>query len=97
SYVIPGGAAEKAGLKSGDRIISFNGADNPDWQAIESDGMLSPGRDLPVVVKRGDQTVSLTLRPTPRTEYGETAGLLDFTPDNGGYPVEIKAVTPNSP
>lgn len=97
SYVMPGGAAEKAGLKSGDRIVSFNGTDNPDWQTIEGDVLLSPGRDLPVVVQRGEQTVSLTFRPTPRTEYGETAGLLEFTPDNGGYPVEIRAVTSGSP
>jgi regulator of sigma E protease len=97
SYVMPGGAAERAGLQSGDRIVSFNGTDNPTWETIESDGLLSPGQDLPLAVKRGDQTLPLTLRPTPRTELGETAGMLDFTPDNGGYPVEVRAVTPGSP
>lgn len=97
SYVLPGGAAERAGLKSGDRIVSFNGTDNPTWETIESDGLLSPNQDLPLVVKRGEQNLPLTIRPTPRTEYGETAGMLEFTPDNGGYPVEVRAVTPGSP
>ena len=30
-YIQPGGAAEKAGLKQGDRIVSFNGTENPSW------------------------------------------------------------------
>lgn len=97
SYVMPGGAAEKAGLKSGDRIVSFNGIDNPRWDVIEGEGALAPGRDIPVVVRRGDQSVPLTIRPTPYSEYGETAGMLDFTPDNGGYPVVIRGVTADSP
>jgi len=97
SYVAPGGAAEKAGLKSSDRIISFNGTSNPTWDSIEGDGALSPGQDLPLVVDRGGRELQLSIRPTPYTEYGETGGLLDFTPDNGGYPVVIRGVTSGSP
>ncbi len=97
SYVAAGGAAEHAGLKSGDRIISFNGTSNPTWDAIEEDGALSPGQDVPLVVDRGGREVALTLRPTPYTEFGETGGLLEFTPDNGGYPVVIRGVTAGSP
>lgn len=97
SYIAPGGAADKAGLKSGDRIVSFNGSENPDWDAIEGDGVLSPGQDLPLVVDRGGQQVKLSIRPTPHTQNGETGGLLDFTPDNGGYPVVVLSVTPGSP
>jgi regulator of sigma E protease len=41
--------------------------------------------------------LKLTIRPTPRTEDGETAGTLDFIPDYGGLPVTIRDVTPNSP
>src|ERR671916_782504 len=33
-YIQPGGAAEQAGLKQGDRIISFNGTENPSWDSI---------------------------------------------------------------
>ncbi len=97
SYVAPGGAAQNAGLKLGDRIVSFNGTSNPTWDAIEEDGALSPGRDLPLVVDRGGRELKLSIRPTPYTEYGETGGLLEFTPDNGGYPVVIRGVTAISP
>lgn len=97
SYVVPGGAAEKAGLKAGDRIVSFNGTSNPTWDMIEGDGALSPGQDLPLAVERGGRELTLSIRPTPYTEFGETGGLLDFWPDNGGYPVVIRGVTPGSP
>ena len=97
SYIVQGGAAEKAGLKSGDRIVAFNGTEQPDWDAIYGDALLSPDQSLPLVVERGGQRISLSIRPTPHTENGETAGLLDFTPDNGGYPVVIRNISPGSP
>ena len=97
SYVFRGGAAEVAGLKPGDRITSFNGTENPRWDLIRGDALLSPGQDLPLTVDRSGQSVKLTIKPTPRTEDGETAGTLDFIPDYGGLPVTIRDVTPNSP
>lgn len=96
-YVQPGGAAEKAGLKPGDRIISFNGTENPSWESIYGDGLLSPGHSLPVVVNRGGSEIQLTIVPTTRTENGETAGFLDFVPDYGGLPVVVGGVQPGSP
>lgn len=97
SYVFPGGAAEVAGLKPGDRIVTFNGADNPKWDTIHGDALLSPDQTLPLVVDRGGQRVSLSIKPTPRTEEGETAGSLDFIPDYGGLPVVVRNVTGDSP
>jgi regulator of sigma E protease len=97
SYVMHGGAAEAAGLQSGDRIVSFNGMDNPKWDTIRGDALLSPGQPLPLVIDRGGERLSLTIKPTPRTEDGETAGTLDFIPDYGGLPIVVREVTPNSP
>ncbi len=96
-YVQTGGAAELAGLQPGDRIISFNGTENPSWDVINGDALLSPGRPLPVVVNRNGQEVSLTVTPTTRTENGESAGTLDFIPDYGGLPVVVARVNPGSP
>jgi regulator of sigma E protease len=97
SYVTKGGAAEEAGLKTGDRIISFNGTTNPTWDSINGDALLSPGQALPVTVDRNGQQLTLSIRPTPRTENGETAGFLEFIPDYGGLPVVVGEVNPNSP
>jgi regulator of sigma E protease len=97
SYVSQGGAAEAAGLKLGDRIVSFNGTNNPDWETINGDALLSPGQTIPLVVERNGSRIALSIKPTPFTENGETAGSLDFFPDNGGYPVVIREVTKDSP
>ena len=96
-YVHRGGAAEQAGLQPGDRITSFNDTENPSWESIYGDGLLSPGHALPVVVNRNGQEVRLTIVPTSRTENGETAGFLDFVPDYGGLPIVVGTVQPNSP
>jgi len=96
-YVEPGKAAEQAGLKPGDRIISFNGNDDPTWDAITGDALLSPGKSLPVVVNRNGSEVSLSITPTTHIENGDAAGTLDFIPDYGGLPVVVGSVTPDSP
>ena len=96
-YVIPGGAGEQAGLQVGDRISSFNGTENPSWDIINGDALLSPGRPLPMVVNRNGSDVSLTITPSSRTENGETAGFLDFLPDYGGLPVVVGDVFKGSP
>ena len=96
-YLEPRGAAEQAGLKPGDRIVSFNGADDPTWDVITGDALLSPGRPMPIVVNRNGSEVSLSITPTTRTENGDSAGTLDFVPDYGGLPVIVGVVTPDSP
>ena len=92
-----GQAAKLAGLQPGDRIVSFNGNDNPTWDVINGEALLSPGRPLPLVVNRNGQEIPLTITPTTRTENGESAGTLDFIPDYGGLPVIVADVAPNSP
>ncbi len=97
SYVSGSGAAQVAGLQPGDRIVSFNGVENPEWDTIRGDALLSPGHNLPLVVERNGQRIPLNITPTALTEEGETIGSLDFVPDNGGFPVVIRAVTPDAP
>ncbi len=97
SSIAAGGAAEAAGLRRGDRIVSFNGMEHPKWDTIRGDALLSPGQPLPVVVERNGERIPITITPVPRTEDGETAGFLDFLPDYGDVPVVVREVTPNSP
>jgi regulator of sigma E protease len=97
SAVARGGAAEVAGLKPGDRIVLFNGTENPKWNTIRGDALLSPGQPLQLIVERNGQRIPLTLTPTAVTEDGETAGFLDFVPDYGEVPVVVRDVLPNAP
>ncbi|MCS6873690.1 MAG: RIP metalloprotease RseP [Pyrinomonadaceae bacterium] len=96
-FVKPGGEAEKAGLRVGDRIIKFDGVENPTWRRIERDALLAPGKAIPVVVEREGQIVELTIKPLAITEAGQTAGILDFEPDFGSEPVVVGRIEPTMP
>jgi len=90
--VLQASAAEEAGLRQGDRIVSFNGSANPDWDTMSDDALLSPNKPLPMVVQRGDQRVELTIRPNFFSRYGVTAGEMGFIPDYGNVTVFISEV-----
>lgn len=96
-YIQPGGAADKAGMQVGDRIVSFNGNEHPSWDIINGEALLGPGNPMPVVVNRNGVEVPLTITPSIRTENGEQAGFLDFLPDYGGLPVIVGDVFKGSP
>ncbi|HEX8919964.1 MAG TPA: RIP metalloprotease RseP [Pyrinomonadaceae bacterium] len=92
-----GGAAEAAGMRVGDRVVSFNGIENPKWDRIRGDVMLSPEKPLPITVVRDGQRVDLTLTPAKRVEGGEVMGDMGFHPDYGELPIVVAGVTPDSP
>src|ERR1043166_2364535 len=87
--VIEGSAAESAGLRPGDRIVSFNGRDGATWEEIRNDGTISPGQTLPLTVERGGQRVALTVTPSKFEEDGQEVGDLGVLPDYGDIPVKV--------
>ncbi|MCA1615899.1 MAG: RIP metalloprotease RseP [Acidobacteria bacterium] len=91
------GASEAAGLHPGDRIVEFNGEENPSLDRIQNDIRLSPEQPLPLVVERAGQRVPLTLRPTKEVQEGESLGAIDFLPDFGNVPVVAAEVRPDYP
>ncbi|MCA1635990.1 MAG: RIP metalloprotease RseP [Acidobacteria bacterium] len=92
-----GSAAEAAGIRPGDRIVSFNGREDREWEKISNDAMLSPEQPLPLVVEREGQRVSLTVSPTKELIEGEAIGRLGILPDYGDVPVIVASVADNSP
>jgi regulator of sigma E protease len=86
-YVKPAGAGEQAGIKPGDRIVAFDGIENPTWQRIQNDSMLSPEKEIPLVVERAGQRIPLTVKPTKITDSGNNIGLLDIEPEGETQPV----------
>ncbi len=92
-----GGAAEAAGIRKGDRIVSFNGRDDSSWDRIVNDSLLSPEHPIPLVVEREGQRVPLTIRPSKQVIEGESIGRLGMQPDYGDVPVVVASVLQDSP
>lgn len=65
--VMPGSAAEMAGIKPNDRLLSVDGKSVQRFEDIARIVQLRPGQALPIVIKRGDET--LRLIATPIDEY----------------------------
>jgi len=97
SLVRQGGYAEQAGLKPGDRIVSFEGAQNPTWNYIHGKALLRPDQELRMEVERDGKRIPLTVRVVKRNVGGNEIGELDFQPDSGALPVIVDLVEPNMP
>jgi regulator of sigma E protease len=75
-----GGAAETAGIKVGDRIVAFEGVENPTWDRIKNDSLVSPEKQIPLTVERDGKRVDLTIRPSKEDIKGNSVGSLDLDP-----------------
>ena len=91
-YVKAERRGDKAGIKLGDRIVAFDGIENPTWQRIQNDSMLSPEEDIPIIVERDGQRLPLTIKPTKITESGNDIGVLDIEPEGEIEPVVVDRV-----
>jgi regulator of sigma E protease len=60
------GAAADAGLEPGDRVLAVDGRNVATWQELNRIAQASPGRELALDVRRGAETLTMALTPTPR-------------------------------
>ncbi len=101
--VVEGSAAEQAGMRSADLVLTLAGQPVNDWQTWQETIMSSAGVSLPLTVIRDGEQVSLTVVPDSVTEQGKTFGrigvgaggiyrqdfsLLSAMPEAGGRFVE---------
>jgi regulator of sigma E protease len=62
--VAPNSAAASAGLQPGDTIVTVSGRSVANFTELQAEVAPSAGRPLPVVVRRGQDTLSMTITPT---------------------------------
>jgi regulator of sigma E protease len=88
----PGGPADMAGIRVGDRILTVAGDAVPTWDKFDIAIATRPKREVPVTLEREGQTIGVTVRPTAegRYEIGDVGVLPDATPI-------IQSVIPNDP
>ncbi len=96
-YVQANGAADKAGIEVGDRIVSYDGTKDPTWMRIQEDTFLLPEKETPIVVERGGKQIPLTVKPTKIERDGNVIGSLDIAPDAGTEPVVVGSINPELP
>jgi len=61
--VLAGGAAERAGLAAGDRVVRLDGAPLASWDALVAAVRASPGKPLRLTIERDDTTRTLEVVP----------------------------------
>lgn len=93
--VAVGSAAEAAGIRRGDLILSIDGTQNPNWSQVEDSIMVNPGHEIPVAVRRGNETIELKMPVTSIEIQSEKIGEAGLEPFYGpNTKVEIGAVSP---
>ncbi|NKI92402.1 RIP metalloprotease RseP [Rhizobacter sp. SG703] len=74
----PGGAGDRAGLRSGDRVLAIDGEPVPDANRmllmIRANGADGESVAVPWRVQRGNQVIDLTVRPAVEMDGGQRVG-----------------------
>jgi len=97
--VVPGSAADRAGVKRGDVILSFNGTPVRDTNNLRNRvAETKPGSDASVVIARDsrEQTLHVALAEAEEAKSARTRGGEDSTKDDSGASLGI-SVTPVTP
>ena len=96
-FVKAEGAADKAGVKVGDRIVAFDGAKNPTWMRVQEDSFVNADNEVPITVERNGKRIDLTVTPTKIVQDGNAMGSLDISPDTGVEPVIVAGIQDGMP
>jgi regulator of sigma E protease len=77
-----GGAADKAGLKIGDRILTVNSVPTPSWTEFRKQIQSHPAEAINLQVQRGSETLNVTATTAAGTdpETGKKVGRLEVRP-----------------
>jgi regulator of sigma E protease len=76
--VMPDGAAQRADLRNGDKVLSIDGTLTDNFEAMRKVIIANPNRALPVKIERGGQVMEVTVTPEPKGERG--GGVVGVTP-----------------
>ena len=69
-YVAPDGAAAKAGVREGDRVVQIDDVTDPNWEDIAMKEIASAHRPMQVWVLRDGQRLHLTITPSMDEKEG---------------------------
>jgi len=93
-WVVPGSAADQAGLEPGDLIRRFDTDDNPGWEQVYARMTLEPNQIVPMTVERAGKMFELAMRMPSKLNGDDLAGMLPL--DLPG-PIVVKEAAPGTP
>ena len=97
-FVTPGSAAEKAGIRPGDRIVQFDKEHDPNWQQVSIRMGIDGTATVPLTLDRAGQQLSLMLPLAGDTgKDGPDPTALGMQPRIQAGPLTIREVEPNYP
>jgi len=83
--ILPDSAAEHAGMRADDRILSIAGMPVATFEDIQRIVTTRPGETLPVTIKRGDATLDLSVLTDSRESGGRKVGMLGIRGGQAEY------------
>ncbi len=86
AMVVEGSAAQKAGIRVGDQLVSIDGQAIKSWHDAVELIRSYPNRIVDVKVLRDGREVSLTLTPDGREDNGQLVGYAGFAPESPPWP-----------
>ncbi len=98
-YVVPNSAAAKAGLQHGDRIVRYDGVENPNWDQVLERSALNLNHSVSMMVQRqngAQKETSLFLKsPVNPDDFG--LGDVGLTPEIQQKPLKVALVEADMP
>jgi regulator of sigma E protease len=94
-----GGAAAQAGMLAGDEIVAIDGQKIDDFKSLQGTVMVSGGKELNFMVKRGNDTIAIKATPNViarETPFGdmETQGVLGIGAEYSAKTVQQRKYNP---
>jgi regulator of sigma E protease len=93
-WIVPGSAADQAGLKPGDIVHQFDTVQNPTWDQIYAQMALDPNQTVPVSVDRDGKTLEFSVHVPAEQNGDDLAGML---PQYMPGPIGVQSVAPGTP
>ncbi|MBK6630375.1 MAG: RIP metalloprotease RseP [Betaproteobacteria bacterium] len=93
--ITPGGVADLAGLREGDRILAIDGVPIERWAQVVAVIREAPGRPIRLDAQRQGQAISLTIMPAEADDRGKRIGrigiaVLEQTDDRAALLIIVK-------
>lgn len=84
------GAAERAGVLAGDRVLAIDGIAIDSWLELRDYISQRPGTEIDLQIEREGQLVDIRLTPEPSVVDGQTLGLIGVVAAEAEWPAELK-------